>query len=225
MAADAEMTAVDSLIGCLVVESGAAEGQEFRLRGTVRIGRMEDNDIVLADPKVSRYHAIIAQGEAGYSLVDLNSTNGTFLNGERIAEPRVLREEANILLGNTLLVFRWVPISEAAPAPSAYAPPKAAPPVLVSARTQVPAALLTKKRSSRRPVVLVVLGVGLLILICVIAAVAIYFLLGKPDVGIRLPDTNKAPVSVVTLVVTGAPEATATAISQPITAAALCWRR
>jgi DNA-binding NtrC family response regulator len=52
----------------------------------VRLGSMEDNDVVLADDTVSRYHAKIVQEDTGYVLVDLRSTNGTFINKVRVRE-------------------------------------------------------------------------------------------------------------------------------------------
>ena len=52
----------------------------------IRIGSMDDNDIVLADDTVSRYHCKIVQDDTGYVLVDLRSTNGTFINKVRIRE-------------------------------------------------------------------------------------------------------------------------------------------
>ena len=50
----------------------------------VRIGRGPDNDIRLADPSVSRHHALIERGPRGWSVRDLESTNGTRHNGSRI---------------------------------------------------------------------------------------------------------------------------------------------
>nr|HEX4315207.1 sigma 54-interacting transcriptional regulator [Kofleriaceae bacterium] len=52
----------------------------------IRIGSMDDNDIVLEDDTVSRYHCKITQDESSYSLVDLRSTNGTFINKVRVRE-------------------------------------------------------------------------------------------------------------------------------------------
>jgi len=51
----------------------------------VRIGSMDDNDIVLRDDTVSRYHCKIVQEDTSYLLVDLGSTNGTFINGTQLA--------------------------------------------------------------------------------------------------------------------------------------------
>ncbi len=52
----------------------------------IRIGSMEDNDVVLADDTVSRYHCRIVQEDTGYVLVDQRSTNGTFVNKVRVRE-------------------------------------------------------------------------------------------------------------------------------------------
>ena len=70
----------------------------------VRIGAMDDNDIVLGDETVSRYHCRIVQEDSGYVLVDLRSTNGTFVNKVRIREA-YLRPGCTIGVGQTLLKF------------------------------------------------------------------------------------------------------------------------
>lgn len=51
---------------------------------TARIGRSADCDLVINDPKVSRSHALIEWDERGFSIRDLGSSNGTFVNGQRI---------------------------------------------------------------------------------------------------------------------------------------------
>jgi DNA-binding NtrC family response regulator len=52
----------------------------------IRIGSMDDNDIVLNDDTVSRYHCRIVQEDTGYVLIDQRSTNGTFINKVRVRE-------------------------------------------------------------------------------------------------------------------------------------------
>jgi len=52
----------------------------------VRLGRAADNDVVLASKNVSRYHAQLRWVESGWLLYDLNSTNGTWLDDQRLAE-------------------------------------------------------------------------------------------------------------------------------------------
>jgi pSer/pThr/pTyr-binding forkhead associated (FHA) protein len=60
-------------------------GRTFYLdKPVVSIGRLVANDICLEDPFVSRYHCVIGYEDGQYVLEDLHSTNGTYVNGERI---------------------------------------------------------------------------------------------------------------------------------------------
>jgi pSer/pThr/pTyr-binding forkhead associated (FHA) protein len=71
----------------------------------VTIGRLPECDIVLADTKVSRRHAEIRRdGASGVSVVDLNSTNGTMVNGAGVRE-RVLTDGDQITVGGTVLRY------------------------------------------------------------------------------------------------------------------------
>jgi len=72
---------------------------------TVQIGRLADNDIMLPDPNVSRAHARVSRRGDSYFITDLKSTNGTFLNEERIMDAQ-LSDEDVIRLGSTRLIFR-----------------------------------------------------------------------------------------------------------------------
>jgi len=71
----------------------------------LRVGRALDNDIILDAPGVSRYHAALSysDGQTQPILTDLGSTNGTFVNGEPLAEPRQLTPHDLIFLGGFLL--------------------------------------------------------------------------------------------------------------------------
>lgn len=71
----------------------------------VTIGRGLDNDIILEDTRVSRKHAQLRYRQRQFWLSDLGSTNGTFVNGERIAE-RALRDGDVVSLGGLELIFR-----------------------------------------------------------------------------------------------------------------------
>ncbi len=83
-----------------------AEGQIFKLGSNpVDIGRMAANRIRVQDKNVSRRHAEIVPAEGGYDIVDLDSTNGTFVNEEPVKRRR-LHDGDRITLGTTELVFR-----------------------------------------------------------------------------------------------------------------------
>ena len=64
--------------------AGSALGQCFELVGTGRIGRLDILDIVLEHNSVSRQHAELRATENGWRLLDLGSTNGTYLNGKKL---------------------------------------------------------------------------------------------------------------------------------------------
>ncbi|MEF3274270.1 MAG: FHA domain-containing protein [Chloroflexus sp.] len=71
----------------------------------VTIGRGLDNDIILEDTRVSRKHAQLRYRQRRFWLTDLGSTNGTFVNDERIVE-RALRDGDRVSLGGLELIFR-----------------------------------------------------------------------------------------------------------------------
>jgi Protein of unknown function (DUF3662)/Inner membrane component of T3SS, cytoplasmic domain len=78
----------------------------FDLDGpSVQIGRIAENDIVLPDPNVSRVHARVERRDSSYFITDLSSTNGTWVNEERIEEKQ-LDENDVIRLGSTRFIFR-----------------------------------------------------------------------------------------------------------------------
>ncbi|MEK6325292.1 MAG: HD domain-containing phosphohydrolase [Acidobacteriota bacterium] len=66
--------------------------------GTLKIGRHENNDIVLDNPYISRYHAEIISEDSRHLIRDLGSMSGTFANGERIAQRR-LKDGDRVRLG------------------------------------------------------------------------------------------------------------------------------
>ena len=73
----------------------------------VTIGTHESNDVVLAaDRTVSRLHAVLEAFPAGWSLRDMGSRNGTFVNGQKLAGERVLGPGDEVRIGRTRLVLR-----------------------------------------------------------------------------------------------------------------------
>ncbi|HVG21100.1 MAG TPA: DUF3616 domain-containing protein [Blastocatellia bacterium] len=71
-----------------------------------QVGKGPRNDIVIADPAVSAAHVLIRVEDGEYTVNDLGSRNGTFINGERITEPRALKHGDVIGLGLSKLTFR-----------------------------------------------------------------------------------------------------------------------
>jgi hypothetical protein len=74
----------------------------YFIDGIARVGRNEDSDIFLVDPSVSRNHAIVEFDGDAPLVRDLESTNGTFVNGERVAVRRLVSGDV-ITFGNTQL--------------------------------------------------------------------------------------------------------------------------
>jgi hypothetical protein len=76
----------------------------YAIAGTSRIGRSDESEIVLLDPGISRVHAVV-EVAAGKAVVrDLDSTNGTFVNGRRV-EREQLRDGDELRFGNTRMRF------------------------------------------------------------------------------------------------------------------------
>ena len=70
------------------------------------LGKASENDIALDDPSVSHLHAVLERFPAGWCVTDLGSSNGTWLNGERIWSWRRVRHNDEIRIGETRLLFR-----------------------------------------------------------------------------------------------------------------------
>lgn len=78
--------------------------EEFNLGILNYIGRTDDNQILISAPGVSRKHALVTAGPDGFTVKDLDSHNGTFVNDERVEE-KSLNDGDRIQIGNVQLVF------------------------------------------------------------------------------------------------------------------------
>ena len=93
-------------LASLTMVLGEEEGETFLLGpGRTTIGRLASNDVPVPDPSLSRHHAEITADNGRFLLSDLGATNGTFVNGRRIAETE-LKDADKIGAGEVLFIFR-----------------------------------------------------------------------------------------------------------------------
>jgi len=86
----------------LITLQGPESGRTFALDGPATlIGRQFDSAICLAGKQVSRHHAQVTERDGGYFVEDLDSSNGTYLNGKRLGSPELLQLEDRIRIGDT----------------------------------------------------------------------------------------------------------------------------
>ncbi len=93
----------------VLLRNGPLAGRSFTLhQDATTLGRTVGNDIVLSDPTVSRFHARLVFHNGQWYLEDLNSSNGTCVNGVRISRPAPLVEGDELRLGDEVLDFGLV---------------------------------------------------------------------------------------------------------------------
>ena len=84
------------------------------LPGDVTIGRTSSNSVVLRDESASGMHAVLRSNGQAFSIVDMGSRNGVFVNGERIVESRLLADGDQIRIGITEMRFSLAHTSKSA---------------------------------------------------------------------------------------------------------------
>ncbi|HEU5304187.1 MAG TPA: FHA domain-containing protein [Gemmatimonadales bacterium] len=105
-------------LASLLVRSGDLKGCRLPIKvPVVNIGRGDYNDVVLADPSVSTMHAKLQRREEVWVLSDLNSTNGTFVEGERLRGEAPLSPGTTVRFGDVTTLFEplddHVPVARA----------------------------------------------------------------------------------------------------------------
>jgi pSer/pThr/pTyr-binding forkhead associated (FHA) protein len=94
------------VVGWVVVLSGELRGRDFRLvDGKNTMGTAADCDVVLTDPYLSSKHAVIRHENGTFTLSDLDSTNGTFVNERRVSRYDIIDND-KVRLGRTELKFK-----------------------------------------------------------------------------------------------------------------------
>jgi pSer/pThr/pTyr-binding forkhead associated (FHA) protein len=162
----------------LIMRSGPTPGAAFTLEGDqLTIGRDSTNEIVINDAEVSRRHARLTFQGGKYVLEDLGSTNGTFVNGQRLAGPRVLKPGEVVSFGEQIvLVFEasnfdpgaTVVSPRAAAVPSIQRPLTPPPPPPADYAGSIPASPAPIAGTTMRPpsFVPIAIGVGVFLLLC-----------------------------------------------------------
>lgn len=132
-----------AVLANFLVRSGSLKGQRLIVRTPIaNIGRADYNDLVLPDESVSTSHAKLQRREGVWVLVDLDSTNGTFVDEDRVQGETPLAPGATVRFGDITLVFeptddaagvakgggtRMIEVMKVAPAPPPVKAPAAAP--------------------------------------------------------------------------------------------------
>ena len=96
-------------IASLRVRGGSNNGMTIHLSGRpITLGRRNDNDVVVDETTVSRRHGLIMETRAGFVILDLNTTNGTFVNQDKIGlEEYVLTNGDAIRLAGSKVTFLY----------------------------------------------------------------------------------------------------------------------
>jgi pSer/pThr/pTyr-binding forkhead associated (FHA) protein len=166
-------------LASLLVRSGAMKGRRLAVKvPVVNIGRADFNDVVISDPSVSTSHAKLQRRDDVWILTDLGSTNGTFVEGERLSGEVALGPGTTVKFGEVAVLFE--PLDESAP-------------VRRSSGTQVVSAVIPgaetesadgepATRRSRRPIRASTPRpsgppVGIFVALVILAAAVAYFLL------------------------------------------------
>jgi len=186
----------------LIIEADGLAAGPVALGDELSIGRAEDNDLELLDPKVSRHHARITRQGAGYVVTDLGSANGTLVNGVPLTGPHPLQHGERITVGDSDLTYRE-------PGRTTDTTLKTPTPTLVGQRPVVPAPPAQSEQStgrlprgareasdtggSRGPIVGLLLTGGVLLL--AVIAVGAYLLLSRPGPGERETAVPTAPLA------------------------------
>ncbi len=190
------------------IVQGPMTGQVFPLqRNPVIIGRDESCDVVISVPGVSRRHAQLGYQEQWFSIQDLGSTNGTFINSARISGAQVFQPGDMISLGTEVtFVLEWGGAAQSSAGVGQLTMPQY---TAVAAPPAGAAAAATKSGSGWLwPLV----GCGVLALLGLIAVLLVALVLTNV---IPNPFAAKTPTATATLVITPTETATLVELSTP----------
>lgn len=91
------------MFSIIISEKGGAERTEGFDKSEINVGRVQGNDLVLPKGNVSKHHARLLFRDGRFIVTDLKSTNGTYVNGRKIAQATIVREGDKIYVGDYVL--------------------------------------------------------------------------------------------------------------------------
>ncbi len=91
------------MFAIIISEKGGAERKESYDKNEINVGRVQGNDLMLPKGNVSKHHARLLYRDGRFIVTDLKSTNGTYVNGRKIAQATIVREGDKIYIGDFVL--------------------------------------------------------------------------------------------------------------------------
>jgi pilus assembly protein CpaF len=91
------------MFSIIITEKGGTERRESYDRTEINVGRVQGNDLMLPKGNVSKRHARLLFRDGRFIVTDLKSTNGTYVNGRKIAQATIVREGDKIYIGDFVL--------------------------------------------------------------------------------------------------------------------------
>src|SRR3954471_1819417 len=105
------------MFSVIISEKGGAERREAFDRTEINVGRVQGNELMLPKGTVSKRHARLLYRDGRFIVTDLKSTNGTYVNGRKIAQATIVREGDKIYIGDFVLRLDAGGGAEAQPSP------------------------------------------------------------------------------------------------------------
>jgi pilus assembly protein CpaF len=140
------------MFSVIISEKGGAERREAFDRTEINVGRVQGNELMLPKGNVSKRHARLLYRDGRFIVTDLKSTNGTYVNGRKIAQATIVREGDKIYIGDFVLRIESAasagssaaatPLPLHEEAPSDAPPPSGPPPAGPQTSAQIPVASL-----------------------------------------------------------------------------------
>ncbi|MEP7123722.1 MAG: ATPase, T2SS/T4P/T4SS family [Byssovorax sp.] len=140
------------MFSVIISEKGGAERREAFDRTEINVGRVQGNELMLPKGNVSKRHARLLYRDGRFIVTDLKSTNGTYVNGRKIAQATIVREGDKIYIGDFVLRIESAASAGGQPAatplplheevPNDATPPSGPPPAGPQTSAQIPVASL-----------------------------------------------------------------------------------